>query len=170
MFSKFKSAFIVLAVLFAAFLAGCDTAPPEVNLAAAKQKAEQCVEPTEDMRRNHMVYLDVHRDATMIDGVRTKKHSLVECINCHVAATREDGSPIHYENKDHFCASCHTYSGVKIDCFQCHADRPEVMEQPNYQHSVGSVESYHMKAGVVASKAPTPAELLLITGTEGAAK
>jgi hypothetical protein len=25
----------------------------------------------------------------------------------------------------HFCRSCHDYAAVKVDCFECHASRPE---------------------------------------------
>lgn len=134
-------------VLLATLLVGCDAGVPEPSLAPAKAKAAQCVEPTADMRKNHMVYLDVHRDKTVIEGIRTTKHSLNECINCHVAPTRADGSAVRYtdEKKDHFCASCHTYVGVKLDCFQCHADRPQVAENINYQHKLSS-NTYHLSA------------------------
>lgn len=124
-------------------LTACDSGTPTPNLAPAKAKAEQCVLPTDDMRRNHMAYLDQHRDDAVIQGVRSSKFGLTECINCHVDAKRDDGSPIYYGDKDHFCSSCHKFAGVKIDCFQCHASRPDVMEQPNYQHKVGSLENYH---------------------------
>lgn len=124
-------------------LAACDSGTPTPNLAPAKAKAEQCVVPTDDMRRNHMAYLNQHRDDSVIQGVRQSKFSLTECINCHVDAKREDGSPVYYGDSDHFCASCHKFAGVKIDCFQCHASRPEVMDNPNYQHKVGSLEAHH---------------------------
>ncbi len=157
---------LVLPVL-SVLLTGCDASPPETHLAVAKQKAEQCVEPTEDIRRNHMVYLNEHRDATVIAGVRTKKHSLNECINCHVAPVREDGSPVHYadKQKDHFCASCHTYVGVKIDCFQCHADRPQLAQNPDYQHKL-SANTYHQ----AAKTQPGVADMLLVGGATGAAQ
>ena len=80
-----------------------------------------CVEPTADMRKNHMDYIRDQRDATMHEGIRTKQHSLVECINCHVSDAPD--AP-HVDSEQHFCNSCHTYASVSIDCFQCHADRP----------------------------------------------
>lgn len=156
------SVLLLLMALVAFVLVGCDATPPQTNLATAKEKAEQCVEPTDDMRKNHMVYLDVHRDKTVIDGIRTKKHSFNECINCHVAPTKADGEPLHYEDKEHFCASCHTYAGVKIDCFQCHADRP-VMDDPNYQHKL-SADSYHKLAA--GESEPSLSDLLLV-GSKG---
>lgn len=73
------------------------------------------------MRRNHMDLLTHHRDKTVRDGVRTKKHSLKECINCH--ASKETGSVT--AAKDNFCVSCHSYAAVKIDCFDCHSSKPQ---------------------------------------------
>jgi hypothetical protein len=84
-------------------------------------KAEQCVEPTNYMRRNHMKVLNHHRDETVIEGIRTKKYSLKECINCH--ASEETGSVA--AAKDDFCVSCHSYAAVKIDCFDCHSTKPQ---------------------------------------------
>ena len=80
-----------------------------------------CVEPTEDMRTNHMKYLLHQRDATVYEGIRTEQHSLHECINCHVSDAAD--AP-RVDSDRHFCNSCHTYTAVTIDCFQCHADRP----------------------------------------------
>ena len=82
---------------------------------------QDCVEPTADMRKNHMDYIRDQRDATMHEGIRTKQYSLVECINCHVSDAPD--AP-HIDSEQHFCNSCHTYASVSIDCFQCHADRP----------------------------------------------
>jgi len=87
-------------------------------------KGEQCVEPTDIIRKNHMLFLDVHRDDTVIEGIRTKQHSLVGCINCHVTP-RADGSLPRISDSDHFCSTCHQYAAVQIDCFQCHSDRPQ---------------------------------------------
>jgi len=83
--------------------------------------AQGCVEPTAEMRRNHMNYILHQRDETMHEGVRTKQYSLVECINCHVSDAPD--AP-RVSSKEHFCNSCHSYAAVSIDCFQCHADRP----------------------------------------------
>lgn len=88
-------------------------------------KGQKCVEPTADMRANHMKYLKHKRDKTVHQGIRSKQHSLVECINCH-ATPDNDGriARIHDDDKQHFCASCHASVSVKLDCFECHADRP----------------------------------------------
>jgi len=88
-------------------------------------KGEKCVEPTADMRANHMKYLLHKRDVTMHEGIRTKQHSLVECINCHVTPNNEGKiERIHDEDNKHFCSTCHVAASVKLDCFECHADRP----------------------------------------------
>lgn len=84
--------------------------------------ADQCVEPVEVMRRNHMKFLDHQRDATVIDGERNSKYSLAGCMNCHNPAS-ESGEVIRYPDPRHFCAECHAFASVKIDCFECHADR-----------------------------------------------
>jgi hypothetical protein len=84
-------------------------------------KGEQCVEPNDYMRRNHMKLLDHHRDETVLQGVRTKKYSLKECINCHASA--KTGSVA--AAKEDFCVSCHSYAAVKIDCFDCHSTKPK---------------------------------------------
>lgn len=86
-------------------------------------KGTQCVQPTPEMRRNHMKYILHQRDETVHEGIRTKQYSLKECINCHVQPAA-DGSYPSIHSKDHFCNSCHSYAAVKIDCFQCHATHP----------------------------------------------
>ena len=83
--------------------------------------AENCVEPVEIMRRNHMVFLDHQRDRTVIDGERGSKYSLTGCMDCHNPASSQE--VVRYEDPEHFCADCHAFTGVKIDCFECHADR-----------------------------------------------
>ena len=85
------------------------------------KNALQCVEPVEVMRKNHMQFLLHQRDQTVIEGVRSKKYSLVGCIDCHNPADSE--KIVRYEDPKHFCAGCHLYTSVKIDCFECHADR-----------------------------------------------
>ena len=84
--------------------------------------AANCVEPVAVMRRDHMKFLLHQRDATVLDGDRDKKYSLVGCIDCHNPANASD-EVVRYEDPQHFCASCHNYTSVKIDCFECHADR-----------------------------------------------
>lgn len=89
---------------------------------AIPAQAENCVEPVEVMRREHMKFLDHQRDATVIDGERGSKYSLVGCMNCHNPAS-DSGEVIRHEDPRHFCTECHAYAAVRIDCFECHADR-----------------------------------------------
>lgn len=83
-----------------------------------------CVEPVEIMRRQHFEYILDHRDKTVVEGIRTKKYSLIGCIDCHITPNAQ-GEYARYSEETHFCASCHQFTAVTIDCFQCHADRPE---------------------------------------------
>ncbi|QEP42021.1 hypothetical protein D5085_02020 [Ectothiorhodospiraceae bacterium BW-2] len=111
-----KSATVVLAVaLPAGVYAESGLSIP------APVKGKQCVEPTDQIRRNHMDYLMHQRDKTMREGIRTQKYSLKECINCHVPAKTAPQQA----TGDHFCMNCHQYTSVKIDCFECHATHPE---------------------------------------------
>jgi hypothetical protein len=87
-------------------------------------QGEACVEDTDFMRRNHMDMLKHQRDETMLRGLRTEQYSLKECISCHVV-NGPDSKPVNFTSSQHFCRSCHDYAAVNIDCFQCHASRPE---------------------------------------------
>ena len=80
----------------------------------------ECVQPEDEMKKNHMNYILHQRDETMHKGIRTKQYSLKECINCHIPKD----STVRFGDDKHFCSSCHNFVGVSIDCFQCHMDRP----------------------------------------------
>ncbi len=114
---------LAVAVIWVPALARAgDSLLPDVPEAQRRVSETQgCVEPTADMRRNHMKYILHQRDETMHLGIRTKQHSLEECINCHVSSARDAPRA---SSEQHFCNSCHTYAAVNIDCFECHADRP----------------------------------------------
>jgi hypothetical protein len=84
------------------------------------ENSGDCVAPTAEMRRNHMKMLLHQRDETVHEGIRTKRFSLKGCVDCH--ASRKTGSVL---GKDGFCASCHAYAAVKIDCFECHTPMRE---------------------------------------------
>jgi hypothetical protein len=66
-----------------------------------------------------MELLRHQRDRTVHAGVRTKEHSLANCVGCH--ASRETGRVT--GSADAFCESCHAYVGVRLDCFECHSDK-----------------------------------------------
>lgn len=85
---------------------------------------DSCVKDTDFMRRNHMDMLKHQRDETMLKGIRVEQYSLKECISCH-AVNGPDSIPVTVASPQHFCRSCHDYAAVSIDCFQCHASRPE---------------------------------------------
>ncbi|MGB5291398.1 MAG: cytochrome c3 family protein [Lysobacterales bacterium] len=89
-----------------------------------KGLGDACVEDTDFMRRNHMELLKHQRDETTLKGVRNKQYSLTECLSCH-AVNGSDAAPVTVSDPKHFCRSCHDYAAVNIDCFQCHASRPE---------------------------------------------
>ncbi|MCZ6578919.1 MAG: hypothetical protein O6927_06170 [Gammaproteobacteria bacterium] len=84
--------------------------------------AQQCVAPTDVMRRDHMKFLLHQREETVLKGIRTKKYSFTGCINCHAQAGK-DGQIVRAEDPEYFCTECHTYAAVRIDCFECHSDR-----------------------------------------------
>jgi hypothetical protein len=100
------------------------------NLGPRIEKArqgERCVEDTATMRRNHMRFLEHQRDATVHGGIRGAKHSLKGCIECHAGA--QSGSVA--RTAGDFCASCHIYAAVKVDCFECHSSRPQQAAKKN---------------------------------------
>ena len=74
------------------------------------------------MRRNHMQLLKHQRDDTLRGGIRTGSYSLKTCIDCHASKTTDSVSA----SDTNFCQSCHLYAAVKIDCFECHSNTPQV--------------------------------------------
>lgn len=112
--------------------------PPKAKANASDKT--QCVEPVAEMRKNHMDLLDHKRDETMREGVRTKKHSLVECIDCHVTPN-DEGEYARIGEDGHFCSSCHNYAAVNVDCFDCHSDLPQNASQ--HMHSLNKKNPHH---------------------------
>lgn len=120
--------FKIISLVFALSLIGganaADTTSAKttrVPLPNAKiAQGDQCVEPTDVMRRDHMKFILHQRDKTMHEGVRTQNHSLKNCVNCH--ADPKTNSVL---GEDGFCQACHSYAAVKIDCFSCHSASPE---------------------------------------------
>lgn len=86
-----------------------------------KARSGSCVADPAFMRRNHMDLLKHQRNDTLREGNRSGKFSLRECITCH--ASQATNSVIATETN--FCQSCHQYAAVKIDCFECHAGKPQ---------------------------------------------
>jgi predicted CXXCH cytochrome family protein len=90
-------------------------------------QGSRCVEDTDFMRRNHMDLLKHQRDETVLKGVRTIQYSLNECLDCHVVYGSDEVA-VTASNPSHFCRACHDDAAVSIDCFECHASRPETAE------------------------------------------
>ncbi len=98
----------------------------ETHALINKSKADmqnQCVEPTDIMRKQHFIFLYHQRDKTVLKGIRTKQHSLANCIDCHVSYD-EKGVAIPINSDGQFCQVCHIKTAVNIDCFTCHATVP----------------------------------------------
>ena len=118
-------ALAVLALLGAAVPAFSGAPKPVIERA----KGEQCIAAPEVMRRSHMDLLKHQRDETVHAGVRgevgRKSASLLGCVECHASA--KTGSVAAAPGD--FCVSCHSYTAVKIDCFECHAARPKAPTQ-----------------------------------------
>jgi predicted CXXCH cytochrome family protein len=129
------------AALLAAAVLLLPSAPAPAGDAAwlprpARGQGEKCVADTDWMRRNHMVALTHQRDATVRDGIRTERFSLKGCIDCH-AVKGADGKPATAANPAHFCRVCHDYVAVRVDCFDCHASRPEADAAGGRQAAIG---------------------------------
>ena len=111
---------LATALLIGATLAAdtSGTKPARIGPTVKITKGEQCVEPTEEMRRNHMQMILHQRDDTVHRGVRTSKHSLKNCIDCHADPVTDS-----VLGKDGFCESCHSFAAVSMDCFSCHTHK-----------------------------------------------
>lgn len=117
----------------------------------AKGKGDACVEPTDVIRKNHMDLLKHQRDDTLRRGIRTKKHSLNECLECHVQPD-ESGKVARIDSPKHFCSTCHTYAAVKLDCFECHSDLPESMNKSAFKHKLTPDTKHHAGMNSEVSK------------------
>lgn len=89
---------------------------------------DSCVEPTEFMRRNHMELIKHQRDETVHKGIRSSKHSLAGCIECHVSYTADE-TPVPVDAEGQFCNGCHEFAAVNVDCFGCHSSVPSYTEK-----------------------------------------
>lgn len=127
---------VLLSVLLLGALAGAPAAAAGADGVpfpmVPEAKGGECVEDPEVMRRNHMDFLKHQRDETMRRGIRTQQFSLKGCIDCH-AVTDAAGEPVGIESEEHFCRVCHDYAAVKLDCFSCHASRPDEVDAAGQQ-------------------------------------
>ena len=80
-----------------------------------------CIADPATMRRQHPDMLRHQRDETVHQGIRGAKASLQGCIGCHASKTTGSVAAA----KTDFCVACHSYTAVKVDCFECHTSKPQ---------------------------------------------
>ena len=108
---------------------------------------ENCVEPTEYMRRNHFELIRHQRDETVYGGIRGAKHSLSGCVSCHVGYDSQ-GTPLEIDAEGQFCSSCHDYAAVEMNCFDCHATVPK---GEAWNHEVAAAHAHPTGAAPLAA-------------------
>jgi hypothetical protein len=108
---------------------------------------ENCVEPTEYMRRNHFELIRHQRDKTVYGGIRGTKHSLEVCVDCHVGHDQA-GGPIEINAQGQFCQSCHHQAAVEMNCFDCHATVPS---GEGWNHEVAAAHAQMTRPRLVGS-------------------
>lgn len=127
--SLYRISKIVLAALFVGLSAGINagdmpSAAKGVEGTAKADSLNECVRPTDWMRRNHMDLIQHTRDKTVREGIRIQKDSLSGCVDCHARKDKENHSvPVNTDGE--FCSGCHAYVGESLSCFQCHSTVPK---------------------------------------------
>jgi hypothetical protein len=116
---------------------------------------ERCVEPTEFMRRNHMELIKHQRVETVHEGIRSTRHSLAGCIECH-ASVGADGAPVPVNAEKQFCDACHDFAAVSLDCFDCHATVPTAAEKGAGIPGEGGRFAWHPSAAGAFAGHPGP--------------
>ena len=113
-----RHAWLLCAVALAPAWAGDSRTPrPVIEPARA---GTQCLADPATMRREHPAMLEHQRDLTVRGGIRGAKASLKACIACHASPVTASVA----KSETNFCVSCHSYTAVRIDCFECHATKP----------------------------------------------
>ena len=118
-------AVVVAATAWATVAAAPATGRTPLPTVVPAKAGTQCVEVPATMRRSHMDFLKHQRDDTVHKGIRGAKHSLKGCVDCH--ASGQTGSVAAAPGD--FCVSCHSYTAVKIDCFECHTGKAHAAAQ-----------------------------------------
>ena len=116
MYQLIKSLPVLLVVFFSNNLFSHDGEIHKLKGHSKADMLEQCVEPTEVMQKEHFGFLYHQRDKTVIKGIRTKEHSLANCIDCHVSYD-DNGAALPINSEGQFCQTCHVQTAVNIDCF-----------------------------------------------------
>ncbi len=103
------------------------------TICADDKDSEKCTQAKAWMRRNHPDVLIHERNRTMREGIRARADSkplygsLRACISCHIEKDEETGEYPLIGSKDHHCAGCHKKAAVKLDCFECHSTKPDMV-------------------------------------------
>jgi predicted CXXCH cytochrome family protein len=120
-----KSSIAILAGMLLGLMSvlGSVQAGEAVEGSAKADKLDECVAPTQDMRRNHFEMIKHQRDLTVHQGIRKTDDSLAGCVDCH-AQKDAAGAAVAVNSEGQFCAGCHEYAAVSIDCFSCHTAVP----------------------------------------------
>ncbi len=125
----------------AILLSGCGKVEAPSPQLVLEARGDQCVEPTDVMRRSHMEILMHERDEAKLYGRRNPEHSFVGCVDCHVSPTASRDDP-----STHFCMACHQFNAVRMDCFQCHTDRPSDLPSPRQGADLEESVERHLAA------------------------
>ncbi len=137
------TSFFVLMFLLTALNACDKAAPPELMKAVKQFESDEIRDKhVAEMRVNHMDALMHKRDETVYNGIRTRKHSLNACINCHVPETH-NGEVLRHTNPEHFCSTCHGFVAAQLDCFTCHVDHP-VKDQSTASNDIENPHSFEI--------------------------
>ena len=121
------AALVSVLMLSAAATAAADSLLPVIPPAAANAGSGDqrvCVAPNDIMRRQHFTFILHQRDETVHRGIRTPRYRFTGCVSCHATQTA-DGRYNPINDPGEFCAVCHEYAAVSIDCFSCHAAVPD---------------------------------------------
>ncbi|MBT3197126.1 MAG: sulfur reduction protein DsrJ [Gammaproteobacteria bacterium] len=124
---KLKQRIGTMAVVFTAIMGFGSVAYSdnhEAKRSIGAKAGDACVKETAWMRRNHMELLKHDRDRTLRQGIRSVDGSINGCVDCHTNKD-ESGYYIPVNAEGEFCSGCHNYTSVSIDCFECHATRPD---------------------------------------------
>ena len=95
-----------------AALPGSALETPEIS----KLTEQQCIEPVEYMRANHMLLLEDWRNVVVREGFSRYESSAGQVYEMSL----EDSCFSCHSNRAEFCASCHDYVGIDPNCWSCH--------------------------------------------------
>jgi hypothetical protein len=116
--------------------AGVDMPEPTI----AQAKGGHCVRDDAYIMRHHPDMLRHQRDNTLRLGIRAGDFNLMRCMECH---SNNAADPAELKTD---CDNCHAYAAVHLDCWDCHAKRPDkhadkVADQPSASPLIASVRT-----------------------------